>query len=105
MTVQVIAAVLLKARVLRPVVSSIATDVSEELSITGSAPPFPEDAAVERRFSVGRRGQLSQQQHSQQDHTRGNASLVHCCGSGGAQSSVNREVVTFTALRSVLGLR
>lgn len=57
---QLIAAVLLKAQVLRSVVSSIATDVSGDLSITGSVPAFPEDAAVERRFSVGRCSQLSQ---------------------------------------------
>lgn len=96
---------MLNARVLRSVVSSIATDVSGELSITGSAPAFSEDAAVERRFSVGRCSQVSQQQHRQQDHTRGNASLVHCCGSGGAQRSANRQVVAFSALLSVVRLR
>jgi len=90
---------------LRPVVKSIATDVSGELSITGRTAAFPEDAAVEGRFSVGGCSQLSQQQHSQQDHTRGNASLVHCCGSGGAQRSANRKVVAFTALLCVMGLR
>lgn len=104
-TVRDITAVLLKARVLRHVVSSIATGVSGELSITSSTPAFPEDAAVERRFSVGRCSQLSQQQYSQQDHTGGNTSLVHCCGNGGVQRSANRQLVAFTALRSVLGLR
>jgi hypothetical protein len=30
---------------------------------------------------------------------------VHCCGNGGVQRSANRQLVAFTALRSVLGLR
>jgi hypothetical protein len=57
---QVIAAVLLNTQISQNVDCSKVTDVSEELSITGSGPSFPEDAAVERRFPVRRCCHLSQ---------------------------------------------
>ena len=61
---------------------STVTDVSKKLSITGSVPAFPKDAAVEGGFPVIRCSNVSRQKNSQQEHTGGHTSLVHCFGAG-----------------------